>query len=176
MTGRRGALIALLVAVVAAGLLLGPALGQGQAAAPLTRTKPVAAPDLTLHVRRGGALPLRAGGQVVVLNFYASWCRECAEEHSELAALWSRFRDTGVLVVGVPFQDDAARAARFVRAAGGDWPVAEDPGAETALALGVTGVPESVVIDRRGRVVARVIGTVTYEQLAPVLTSLRGSA
>jgi cytochrome c biogenesis protein CcmG/thiol:disulfide interchange protein DsbE len=176
VTRRRGGFAALLVAVVSAVLLFGPALSQGQASAPLTRTRPAPAPDLTLPLRDGGVLPLRSGGQVVVLNFFASWCAECAQEHADLAAVWSRFRDGGVLLVGVPFQDDGARAARFVRDAGGDWPVADDRGARAALALGVTGVPETVVIDRRGRVVARVIGTATYDQLAPVLTSLRGAS
>jgi cytochrome c biogenesis protein CcmG/thiol:disulfide interchange protein DsbE len=105
-------------------------------------------------------------GQVVVINFWASWCVECRVEHPALQAAWQRYRDRGVTLVGIPFQDRLADSRRYAAETGGGWPLVEDPGSATALAYGVYGVPETVFVGPDGRVAHRVVGPVTFEVLS----------
>jgi cytochrome c biogenesis protein CcmG/thiol:disulfide interchange protein DsbE len=104
-------------------------------------------------------------GQVVVVNFWASWCVPCREEHDALAAAWGRYRDRGVVVVGVSFEDTREAALEFRDELVGDWPLADDPGSRTAIAYGVFGVPETFVIAPDGTIAAKTTGAVTYEWL-----------
>jgi cytochrome c biogenesis protein CcmG/thiol:disulfide interchange protein DsbE len=104
-------------------------------------------------------------GQVVVLNFWASWCLPCRQEHDDLEAAWSRYRERGVVVLGVLFEDTREGAMGFRRELGGDWPMADDPGSKTAIAYGVFGVPETFVIGPDGAIAAKTTGAVTYEWL-----------
>src|SRR5262245_1697663 len=71
-------------------------------------------------------------GQVVVVNFWASWCADCRVEHGALAAAWDRYRDQGVVLLGVPFQDRSSASMAYVDTYGGDWPQLTDPGERTA--------------------------------------------
>ena len=102
-------------------------------------------------------------GQIVVVNFWASWCTECIIEHPDLVAAWERYRDAGVVVVGVAFEDDPSSSRSFMAERGGDWPIVDDPRSRTALAYGVYGIPETFFIDRSGQVVRRHVGPVTYD-------------
>jgi cytochrome c biogenesis protein CcmG/thiol:disulfide interchange protein DsbE len=111
-------------------------------------------------------------GQVVVVNFWASWCPPCREEHDSLEAAWSRYRDQGLVLVGVSYQDRASSALAFRDELGGDWPLVEDPGSRTALAYGVTGPPETFVIDRDGRVALKFYGPVDYGRLTDAVSPL----
>ena len=104
-------------------------------------------------------------GQVVVLNFWASWCLPCRQEHDDLEAAWGRYRERGVVVLGVSFEDTTEGAMGFRRELGGDWPIADDPGSKTAIAYGVFGVPETFVIAPDGTIAAKTTGAVTYEWL-----------
>jgi cytochrome c biogenesis protein CcmG/thiol:disulfide interchange protein DsbE len=105
-------------------------------------------------------------GQIVVINFWASWCAECRIEHDALAAAWDRYRDQRVVLVGIAFQDRASASRGYLDDVGGDWPQLADPGDRTALAYGVYGVPETFVIAPDGRVVAKQVGQVGYAWLA----------
>ena len=103
-------------------------------------------------------------GQVVVLNFWASWCTPCRAEHQALSAAWGRYRERGVVVLGVSFEDTREAGLAFRDELGGDWPLVEDPGSGTAIDYGVFGVPETFVIDD-GTIAAKTTGAVTYEWL-----------
>ncbi len=126
----------------------------------------------------GGVVDLEAfRGQVVVVNFWASWCEPCKQEHPVLRAVWERYRERGVVLVGVDFEDTERDALAFARDNGGDWPVVADPGSRTAIAYGVFGVPETFVIAPDGTIVAKTVGAVTYEWLTDEIESaLRGRA
>jgi cytochrome c biogenesis protein CcmG, thiol:disulfide interchange protein DsbE len=126
-----------------------------------------AAPDVELPLLDGsGDLKLsELRGQVVVVNFWASWCRECVIEHPSLQAAWQRYRDQGVVLLGVTFRDRASLSRAFAERYGGDWPLLEDSSSRTALAFGVYGVPETFFIGRDGVVEGKVTGPVTYEEL-----------
>jgi cytochrome c biogenesis protein CcmG/thiol:disulfide interchange protein DsbE len=113
-------------------------------------------------------------GQVVVVNFWGSWCQGCRLEHNALEATWQRYRDQGVLVVGVSFQDAVASSRAFAHELKMDWPLVIDSGSRTALSYGVYGAPETFFIDRNGTVRDRWIGPITYERLTDEITRLQG--
>lgn len=110
-------------------------------------------------------------GQVVVLNFWASWCVPCREEHDALEAAWGRYRERGVVVLGVSFEDTKEAALGFRDELGGDWPLVADPRSRAAIAYGVFGVPETFVIAPDGDVVAKTSGAVTYGWLTEHIES-----
>jgi len=164
-----------LAAVVAAVALAAWLLSAGLQRDPTAIRSPLLgrpAPDFALRTLEGDRT-VRLGdlrGQVVVVNFWASWCAECRVEHPALSAAWDRFRDAGVVLVGVDFQDDHPSALAYLAGTGTGWPVVADPGSRTALAYGVYGIPETFVIGPDGRVTAKQVGPVTYDQLVREIT------
>ncbi len=105
-------------------------------------------------------------GTPVVLNFWASWCDPCREEAALLQRGWQDARRRGVLFLGLDMQDVRQDARDFLREFRQDYPHVRDPDRGTARRWGVTGIPETYFISRRGEVVGHVIGTVTAKQLA----------
>ena len=101
-------------------------------------------------------------GRWVLVNFFATWCIPCQEEHDDLV----RFAEGGdVDVVSVVFSDTADDVRRFFERRGGDWPVLRDDDAGIATAFGVARVPESYLVTPDGLVYGKVTGGVTYEFL-----------
>ena len=100
-----------------------------------------------------------------MVNFWASWCVACREEHSDLLAAWDRYREPGVVLIGIDFEDTEDAALSYTEEMGGDWPLVADPGSRTAIAYGVFGVPEMFVIAPDGTIAAKRVGAVTYEWL-----------
>ncbi len=166
----------LLAAVVAAVLAVVTLLASGLGKDPSVATSPLVgrtAPDFTLEQLDGKALTLsKLRGQVVVVNFWASWCTECHTEQPALNEAWQRFRDSGVVVLGVNFQDTPSDARDYVRTAGIAYPVVEDTDSRTALAYGLRGIPETFIVDKSGRIVDRVIGPVDAAKLANQINSV----
>jgi len=176
MTSRRARLLAGVVAAVAAIVaLLMTGLGRDPSvfASPLVGR---AAPNFTLPQLDGPPVTLaRLRGQVVVINFWASWCTECQVEQPALDQTWQQFQDSGVVVLGVDFQDTIGAASSYVRTDGVTYPVVEDAGSKTALAYGLRGVPETFVVNRSGRIVKHVIGPVGATALASEINSMLGT-
>ena len=105
-------------------------------------------------------------GKWVVVNFIASWCVPCRQEHPELVKFTQRHQAAGdAAVLGVIFDDSAANVRRFFAELGGAWPVISDPGGRIALDYGVRGPPESFLIDPNGFVVWKGIGQVSADGL-----------
>ena len=108
-------------------------------------------------------------GRWVVVNFFATWCTPCRIEHPELVAFDERHQGTNdVEVVSVAFSDEDADVREFFAANGGQWPVIPNDTNRVALDFGVTGVPESYVVDPNGIVVAKFEG-VTADGLDSVI-------
>jgi cytochrome c biogenesis protein CcmG, thiol:disulfide interchange protein DsbE len=175
-TGRRSRWV-LVAAVLAAVALLASLLAFGLRRDPTVITSPLLghrAPDFSLPTLDGPSFirlsDLR--GQVVVVNFWASWCAACREEHPNLLAAWERYRDKGVVLIGVDYQDSKTAALRFMREMGGDWPTVEDADGRTALSYGVYGVPETFFIGRDGVVRYKQIGASSYELLTDRIQGL----
>jgi cytochrome c biogenesis protein CcmG/thiol:disulfide interchange protein DsbE len=147
-------------------LLLASGLGKDPRALPSELIgKPAPAFSLP-RIDADGTISSRdLAGQVVVVNFWASWCLPCREEHDDLDAAWGRYRERGVVVLGVLFEDTREGAMDFRQELGGDWPIGDDPGSKTAIAYGVFGVPETFVIAPDGTIAAKTTGAVTYEWL-----------
>ena len=104
-------------------------------------------------------------GRPVVLNFWASWCVPCREEAPVLERAWRGARRTRLVFLGVNMQDISDDARAFASRFGISYGTARDRGDGVAHDYGVTGLPETFFIDRRGRVVAHVIGVVSAGQL-----------
>jgi cytochrome c biogenesis protein CcmG/thiol:disulfide interchange protein DsbE len=128
------------------------------AAIPSGRTN-VAAPRFALERLDGkGTLSLAAlRGKPVIVNFWATWCEPCKKESRELEATWRRYRSQGLVVVGVDTDDFKGDVAGFAKRYGLTYPVLLR-GDATSVDFGVSGLPESFFVDRRGRVVWHIAG------------------
>jgi len=115
-------------------------------------------------------------GEVVVLNFWASWCLACRDEHRVLSDVASAYAGTNVHFFGVLYQDIPENGRRWITGMGGQtYPSLEDPKSLTAIDYGLYGVPETFFIGRDGRVALKHVGPVTPELLRTQIERLRGS-
>ena len=129
----------------------------------LSAGKQPRAPLFTLkRIGRPGDLALASlRGKAVVVNFWASWCRPCKEELPVLEQTWQRYRNQGLVVVGVDAQDFTTDAKRFASRYGITYPIVHDAPGSTVDRYGVTGFPETFFVDRRGRLVgAHISGSI----------------
>lgn len=110
-------------------------------------------------------------GEVVVVNFWASWCVPCREEAPELEAFAQRWQDRGVRLVGIVYNDEESEAIAFRDRYGLTYPQALDPGGRAAIDFGVFGVPETYVISADGTVMAKLLGAVDAATLERVVAS-----
>lgn len=114
------------------------------------------------------------GGDIVVVNFWASWCLPCRDEHAALVAGADAYEGFDTTFVSVNYQDDPERAEAFLDELGrSDHAVyAVDEGSRTAFEWGVLGLPETFFVDREGVVVAKVSGPLTYGLLSRTLDQI----
>lgn len=117
-------------------------------------------------------------GKVVVVNFWASWCAPCRSEAPSLQAVQTKTKAAGVQFVGVNFKDSKSNAQVFAQEFHLGYPSIYDQPGETALAfrgdLPPQAVPSTIVVDRHGRVAARIIGETTYTRLLSVVRQVAG--
>jgi cytochrome c biogenesis protein CcmG/thiol:disulfide interchange protein DsbE len=138
------------------------------AADELAAGKLVHAPAFTLERldAEGGRLALAdLRGKAVVVNFWASWCIPCRDEAPVLQETYERYRDQGLVVLGVDVNDFKADARRFMKRYGITYPVAYDGKGSTVGKWGVRGFPETFFVDRSGTLVGeRIEGAVDIER------------
>jgi len=110
-------------------------------------------------------------GDVVVVNFWASWCTGCRQEHASLDAAASDYANFDVTFFSVNTQDEEAQAIGFLDRFGrsDETVYGIDHGSNAAFSYGVAGLPETFFIDRNGIVVGKVIGPVTYDLLTATI-------
>ncbi|PWJ22476.1 TlpA disulfide reductase family protein [Jannaschia seohaensis] len=142
-------------AAIEPGLLTGPMAKLQVAEAPWT-------PSVDTFAREDstrGRLEDYAG-EIVVLNFWATWCAPCKAEMPSLQALQDRLGDEGLEVVTVAFgRHNPMQMKRFWQDAGiTSLPLHLDAGTELARALGVAGLPHTLILDREGQVIAELKG------------------
>ena len=130
--------------------------------------------DATLERPVGDTVRLAAHrGQIVVVNFWASWCLACRDEHEDLSMTARQYAANGVRFYGLLYNDQEANGLKWISQMGGQsYPSLSDPGARVAIDYGLYGVPETFVVDQDGRVARKYLGPVTRAQLGQLLDSL----
>jgi cytochrome c biogenesis protein CcmG/thiol:disulfide interchange protein DsbE len=131
------------------GLVDSPLLGEpapGFDLAPLEGGDPVSLADFR--------------GDIVVVNFFASWCLECRNEHADITSTADAFADRGVTFVQIGYQESPPASLEYLDTSGRSDAAfyLADPGSRTAIAYGVFGIPETFFIDEEGTVVGKIIG------------------
>jgi cytochrome c biogenesis protein CcmG, thiol:disulfide interchange protein DsbE len=103
-------------------------------------------------------------GKLVVLNFWASWCRSCVEEIPDLDRLQERIRSRGGVVLGVSVDENCASYDRFLQRHPVAFQTVCDPTNENVMhGYGTVAIPETYVIDRKGRIDRKIIGPQQWE-------------
>ena len=137
------------------------------AAGKLAQGELVQAPDFTLDRLVGeGQLSMRdLRGKAVVVNFWASWCVPCRDEAPVLQETYERYRDQGLVVLGIDVNDFKQDARRFLRRYEITYPTVYDGKGSTVGRWGVRAFPETFFVDRTGRLVGeRIAGAVDTER------------
>ena len=124
-------------------------------------------PDFEFTALDGNSMNLGANrGNVVVINFFASWCDPFREEAAALEETWRAYRDQDVQFYGIAYKDADSKAQAFLDEFDVSYPSTVDTSNRAAREYGVTGVPETFVVDRQGLLVRHFLGPITQAQLA----------
>jgi len=141
--------------IVLSGLL-------GMAARPPLVGSP--APEIVLKDLQGRDVKLSdLRGKVVLVNFWATWCKPCKEEMPAMQASYDKLRDKGFVVLAVNELEDTARVAEHIRTHGHTFEVVMDHNNQVANVYGVVGLPASFLIDPQGIVRERIAGSLLTE-------------
>jgi cytochrome c biogenesis protein CcmG, thiol:disulfide interchange protein DsbE len=117
------------------------------------------APSFTLALFDGGTLALKdLRGKAVLVNFWASWCVPCRAEAGALESAWQKYKDRGVVFLGVNTQDKEEDARAFLKEFGITYLNGPDASGKIAGDYGVWGIPETFFIDPQGRIAYRHAG------------------
>ena len=142
------------------------------------------APQFALAVFAPGEPPLRRAvgdtvrladlrGRVVVMNFWASWCLSCRDEHVGLTEVAREYADQPVTFVGSLYQDTPEAGRTWIAQMGGQsYPSVEDPGARTAIDYGLYGVPETFFIAPDGKIAHKITGPASPMLVRQIVDSL----
>ncbi len=127
--------------------------------------------------QNGGFASASIRGEPALLNVFASWCAACPQEHPVLTQIAAE----GVPVYGLAWKDEPADSREWLAKWGNPYiHVAADRQGRTAIDLGVTGVPETFIVDKQGRVRYKQIGPISPEEwqgkIKPLLAQLRAEA
>ncbi len=121
-----------------------------------------------------------AKGKVIVLNVWGTWCGPCVAESPHLQQVWSELAAAGkpVQLMGINYRDSVETAAAFLRANKVTYPSLEDDGGRTLLALRgkANATPTTLILDRQGRIAARVSGPVTAATLTGLIDDVLGES
>lgn len=159
---KQWAIVGIIIAVLTAGAVLGVKL------APAIFPVEVGskAPDFTATDLSSGRVKTLADyrGQVVLLNVWATWCQPCRVEMPSMERLYQEFGPQGLKVVAVSIDEGGADVVReFVREHNLTFEILHDPSRAIERIYQTTGVPESFVLNRDGKIVKKVIGAAEWD-------------
>ena len=170
---RQGRLTRGQLLILAIGLLFLAILAAGLIMRYQGRPESGPAPDFTLHLFDGGTFRLSdQRGKVVVINFWASWCEPCKSEAPDLERVWRRYKDKGVVFVGVNWSDTEAKARAYLAEFNVTYPNGPDLGRRIGQKYRIQGVPETFFVDREGNVRKVVIRPLTETELTTIIEQL----
>jgi cytochrome c biogenesis protein CcmG/thiol:disulfide interchange protein DsbE len=113
------------------------------------------APEFELTTFDGKTIRLAdLRGKPVILNFWASWCLPCREEAPLLQAAWDKYRDQGLMLIGVDYVDTETEAKKYMAEFKITYPNGPDVGTRISKAYRITGVPETYFITREGKILS----------------------
>ena len=131
------------------------------------------APDFTLNTFDGEEITLSdLAGQVVVINFWASWCGPCEIEAADLEETWLAYRERGVIFLGVGYVDTEREALEFIVRHNVTYPNGPDLGTRISQAYRIRGVPETFIVGPNGQLAETIIGPTNRTQLTTILEQL----
>jgi thiol-disulfide isomerase/thioredoxin len=138
------------------------------------------APDFTATTLTGSRLSFSSyRGKMVVVNFWGSWCAPCRAEAPALGTLARQLQPDGVRFVGIDIRDEPDSAEAFMQQFDIGYPSLSDPDDEIALDFHSTvppaDIPTTLVIDRSGRIAARIFGESSYAQLKTLIDKVAGT-
>lgn len=122
------------------------------------------APDFTVVDRQGKTWTLaETKGKVVFLHFWATWCPSCRDELASIQRLYAQLPREQFVTLTVLYNDDPKLAQAMLAQIGASFPVAVDPDGKAARDYGLTGVPETYIIDRQGVLREKLVGAVHWD-------------
>jgi peroxiredoxin len=122
-------------------------------ALPTLAVTPTAAPPFELAAMAGNTVNLaQYRGQVVMINFWATWCGPCRQEMPLLEQLYRKYKPMGFTLLGVNVEPDSAAAARWLEATPVSFPILFDVDSKVSKLYSVQGMPSTVIVDRKGQV------------------------
>ncbi|TCB94396.1 TlpA family protein disulfide reductase [Micromonospora zingiberis] len=130
------------------------------------------APSIAGELLAGGSYDVAGQrGQVVVVNFWGSWCAPCRAEADDLEGTYQATKESGVTFLGINVQDSRDKAIAFEEAYGVSYPSIFDPGSRLALAMDIppNTIPATVVLDREGRIAVVIRAAVRQDGLQPIV-------
>jgi peroxiredoxin len=135
------------------------------------------APEIGLKDLQGQEVRLSGlRGKIVLLNFWATWCKPCKEEMPAMQASYDKLRDQGFVVLAVNELEDAQKVAEHIRSHGHTFLVVMDHDNRVANRYGVVGLPASFLIDRQGIVREHIFGNLLTEERIAELVQRYGGA
>jgi cytochrome c biogenesis protein CcmG/thiol:disulfide interchange protein DsbE len=122
-------------------------------------------PDVTLIDTQENKVRIsELKGSVVFVNFWASWCPPCIEEVPSIEALFRNLsKNPKFKMITILYRDDLARISTTARQQGYTFPIYRDPDGSAATEFGITGVPETFIIDKKGTLKNKVIGPYDWD-------------
>ncbi len=132
-----------------------------------------AAPQFSIPMFSGGTFSLaEQRGKVVVVNFWASWCVPCRDEAPVLESTWRKYKDRGVVFVGVDYVDTDKEALAFIKEFDITYPNGPDIGTETSHKYRIQGVPETYFVGKDGNLYGNHIGPIDVPTLTAKIEEL----
>ncbi len=111
------------------------------------------APDFELPTRSGSQVRLEdLRGQVVMINFWASWCGPCRQEFPVLDQMYRKYKPMGFTLLAVNVESDRTDAERFLASTPASFPIAYDADNKVSGVYGVSAMPTTLIVDRKGQV------------------------
>jgi len=139
-------------------------------------TQPIdrgSAPQFSIPLYNGGTFSLtEQRGKVVVVNFWASWCIPCRDEAPMLERVWRKYRDRGVVFIGVDYVDTEVEALKFIKEFNMTYPTGPDLRTETSAKFHIRGVPETFFVGKDGELNGNIIGPMDERTLTAKLEEL----